>query len=260
LALEEAFPAAEFLDATSLFRLIRLVKTPEELDRMRRATQLNERAIEAFQKEIAADRTEKEAASVYYRTVGEGGGRWYWFHLASGRRASAIFPPSDKRFEPGDSWKFDAGSRLEGYCADGGGCGVVGAPSPEIERDWRAISKGLERGFEVMRAGVKGSEIFEAALGGLKEEGVDYNGVFVGHTMGAEAREFPWTLGKAVPVDDPFLPESTDISIPAGAVLSYEIPTGVFGMGGCHAEYTVVLTEGGFEHLMEHPPRTLYCA
>jgi len=256
--LTEAFPNSEILEASSLFRLIRLAKTPDELERMRRATELNERAIQAFQKEVTEGLTEVEVASHYYKTIGEGGGRWYWFHLASGRRASAIFPPSEKKFEKGDSWKFDAGSRLAGYCADGGGCGVVGDPSPEIVRDWKAIEKGLEAGFSVMQAGVKGSKIFEAAIGAMQIAGIDYNGMFVGHTMGAEGREFPWTIGRPVSVDDPFLPESTDIPLPAGAVLSFEIPTGIFGVGGCHAEYTVVLTENGFEHLVDHPVRTLY--
>ena len=50
---------------------------------------------------------------------------------------------------------------------------------------------------------------------------------------------------------DPFLPEDSDISLPAGAVLSVELPSGKFGEGGVHAEYTVLVTETGLEHLGE---------
>ncbi len=249
---EAALPGASFLDASHLFRLIRLQKTKEERERMRAAALLNERAVVAFHKEMAVGRTEREVASHYYRTVAAGEGKWSWFHLGGGRRSASIFPPSDRRFEPGDGFFFDAGMRLNHYCADVGCCGSFGEPDAGRRAQWKAIQAGLEAALGVIRAGVRPSEIFRAAVSAAKKAGLPrYNGAFCGHTIGVEARELPYTLSEPVPLDDPFLPETSDIPLPAGAVLSVELPSGRFGEGGVHAEYTVEVTETGMEHLGE---------
>ncbi len=247
---EAALPEVSFLNASGLFRLIRLQKTEAEIERMRAAAMLNERAVAAFHAEMAVGRTEREIASHYYRAVAAEGGKWSWFHLGGGRRSASIFPPSERKFAPGDGFFFDAGMRLDHYCGDVGCCGSFGEPSRERKAQWRAIQAGLEAAFGVIRAGVKPSEIFRAALAAARKAGLPgYNGAFCGHTIGIEARELPYTLSEPTPLADPFLPPDSDIPLPAGAVLSVELPSGRFGEGGVHAEYTVLVTETGMTHL-----------
>lgn len=248
--LADALPGAEWLDGAGLFRLIRLQKTDEEAGRIRAAAMANERAVEAFHAALAEGRSEKEVALHYYRRVAEEGGRWSWLHLAGGRRSATIFPPSDYRFRRGDLFFFDAGMRLGGYCADVGGCGAFGEPAAEQRRNYQAIRAGLESAFSVIKEGAKPSEIFRAAVAGARKGGMPgYGGAFCGHTMGIEAREFPYTLSEPSPVSDPFLPPTSDVPLPAGAVLSVELPSGRFGQGGVHSEFTVRVTRDGFEHL-----------
>ena len=251
-AIEEMFPEISFIDGANLFRLIRLQKTPEEIERIREAASLNEKALQAFHAELAVGKTEREIASHYYRTVAAGGGKWSWFHLGGGRRSASIFPPSDRAFEKEDGFFFDAGMRLNHYCADVGCCGSFGEPDASRKNQWNAIQAGLQAAFGVIRSGVKPSEIFHAALDAAKKNGLpNYNGSFCGHTMGIEARELPYTLSDPMPLNDPFLPDNSDIPFPAGSVLSVELPSGKFGEGGVHAEYTVLVTENGMEHLGE---------
>ena len=249
-SLEAALPGISFQDGANLFRLIRLQKTPEEIERIRAAATLNEEALSAFHAELAVGKTEREIASHYYRTVAAGGGKWSWFHLGGGRRSASIFPPSDRPFQTGDGFFFDAGMRLEHYCGDVGCCGSFGEPTAERKTRWDAIQVGLAEAFETIKVGVKPSEIFRAAVAGAKKAGLpNYNGAFCGHTIGIEARELPYTLSEPIPLNDPFLPETSDIPFPAGAVLSVELPSGKFGEGGVHAEYTVLVTETGMAHL-----------
>ncbi len=249
---ENALPDVSFQDGANLFRLIRLQKTAEEIERIRAAADLNEQAVTAFHENFSVGITEREVASHYYRTVAAGGGKWSWFHLGGGRRSASIFPPSDRPFQMGDGFFFDAGMRLNHYCGDVGCCGSFGEPGPERLNQWNAIQAGLGAAFEIIKAGVKPSEIFRAAVQAAKKSGLpNYNGAFCGHTIGIEARELPYTLSDPVPLQDPFLPESSDIPLPAGAVLSVELPSGKFGEGGVHAEYTALVTETGMEHLGE---------
>jgi len=249
-SLEAAVPGVSFLDGANLFRMIRLQKTTEEIERIRAAAALNEDALAAFHAELAVGKTEREIASHYYRTVAAGGGKWSWFHLGGGRRSASIYPPSDRPFEMGDGFFFDAGMRLDHYCGDVGCCGSFGEPGAERKLQWNAIQAGLAEAFNTIKAGVKPSEIFRAAVAGAKKAGLpNYNGAFCGHTIGIEARELPYTLSEPTVLSDPFLPESSDIPFPAGAVLSVELPSGKFGEGGVHAEYTALVTETGMEHL-----------
>ncbi|MEE9240923.1 MAG: Xaa-Pro peptidase family protein [bacterium] len=247
---EDALPGVSFLDASGLFRLIRLQKTGEEIERIRAAALLNERAVSAFHEALAEGKSERDVAVDYYRTVAEGEGKWSWFHLAGGSRSASIFPPSDRPFRNGDGFFFDAGMRLNHYCADVGGCGSFGEPDAGRMAQWKAIEAGLEAALESLRANVKPSEIFRSAVTAARKSGLPgYNGAFCGHTMGIEARELPYTLSEPHPLEGPFLPDSSDIPLPKGSVLSIELPSGKFGEGGVHAEYTALVTETGFEHL-----------
>ena len=143
--LESALPRVSFADASNLFRLVRLQKTGEEIERLRAAAALNERAVSAFHAALAEGKSEREVAAHYYRAVAEGEGKWSWFHLAGGRRSSSIFPPSDRQFQKGDGFFFDAGMRLNHYCADVGGCGSFGEPGNERMGQWRAIEADSRR-------------------------------------------------------------------------------------------------------------------
>ena len=68
-AIEEMFPEISFIDGSSLFRLIRLQKTYEEIERIREAATLNEKALQAFHAELAIGKTEREIASHYYLSL-----------------------------------------------------------------------------------------------------------------------------------------------------------------------------------------------
>ncbi|OGL59642.1 MAG: hypothetical protein A3J27_15090 [Candidatus Tectomicrobia bacterium RIFCSPLOWO2_12_FULL_69_37] len=256
--LASSLPGAEWLDGAGLFRLIRLQKTGAEAERIREAAMVNERAVRTFHGALAEGRTEREVAALYYLAVAEAGGKWGWLHLAGGRRSATIFPPSDRKFGRGDLFFFDAGMRLGGYSADVGGCGAFGEPAAEHLREYGAIRAGLDAALGAIREGVKPSEIFRAAVAGARKGGMpSYGGSFCGHTIGIEPREFPYTLSEPAPVSDPFLPPTSDVPLPAGAVLSVELPSGRFGHGGVHCEFTVQVTREGFEHLGA-PERTFY--
>ena len=95
--IEAALPDAEIVDAADFFRLIRMVKTPDEIAALAAAAEVNEKAGIAASNAVAEGATEREVASVFAAEVGRMGGKWQWFHFCSGRRATGIFPPTDKK-------------------------------------------------------------------------------------------------------------------------------------------------------------------
>lgn len=249
--LEEALPEATLLEASDLFRLIRKVKTPAELEALREAAALNERASTAAANAVAEGATELEVATVYRREVAGGGGMWHWFHFGSGRRSAAFFPPTEKKLRKGEMWKFDAGLTLNNFHADTGGGGVLGEPTKAQLDLWRATEAGFQAALAEVRAGALPSKIFRAALEGTRAGGQpEHNSSHAGHAIGLEAREVPYLLADPFPVESAFLPPTSDVPLEEGSTICVENPCQVFGLGGVQIEQTLIVTRNGYEPLL----------
>ena len=82
-----ALPDAKFHDASDLFRLIRMIKSDEEIARLRLACERNESAVSAMYRAAATGVSEFELSGEFYKQIGAGGGVVGWQHLGSGRRS-----------------------------------------------------------------------------------------------------------------------------------------------------------------------------
>ena len=248
--IEAALPDAEIVDAADFFRLIRMVKTPDEIAALAAAAEVNEKAGIAASNAVAEGATEREVASVFAAEVGRMGGKWQWFHFCSGRRATGIFPPTDKKIAKGEMWKFDAGVVLGNYQGDTGWGGVLGEPNQAQLDLWKATEEGFEAAMSKVKAGVLGSTIFRTLLEATRSAGLpEHNGNFAGHAIGLEQREVPYVLADPAPQGSPFLPDSSDFPLEAGTTICVENPCQIFGMGGTQIEKTVVVTETGYEFI-----------
>ncbi len=246
-AIAEALPGADLVEGSDLLRLIRMVKTPDELDALREAAALNERACVAASNAVADGAVEREVATVFRREVAGGGGMWQWFHFGSGDRSAGIFPPSEKKMAKGELWRFDAGLSLGNYQGDTGWGGVIGEPTGEQMNLWKAAEAGLAE----VRAGALPSKIHRATLGGTRAAGLpDHNGIFAGHAIGLEQREVPYVLAEPAPVQSGFLPPTSDVPLEAGSTVCIENPCGILGIGGVQIEKTVIVTETGHAPLI----------
>ncbi|MFC1491060.1 M24 family metallopeptidase [Nitrospinota bacterium] len=254
--IDEALPEATIVEGADLFRLIRMVKTPAELEALRAAAELNDNAATAASNAVAEGATELEVATVYRTEVARGGGMWRWFHFGSGRRSVTIFPPTEKKIRKGESWAFDAGLTLNNFCADTAWGGVVGEPTEEQLNLWKASKAGYDAALSVVKAGVLPSEVFHAALEGTRAGGLpDHDGHFAGHAIGLEARELPYVLADPSPVKSPFLPTTTDIPLEDGTTICVENPCRIFGIGGATAECTIIVRRDGYEPLLPQERR-----
>lgn len=248
--IDAALPDATIINASDLFRLIRMVKTPDELAAMRAAAELNEKAGTAASEAVADGAVEQEIANVFATEVGRGGGKWQWFHFCSGRRATGIFPPTNKKVAKGEMWKFDAGLHLHNYQADTGWGGVLGEPTKEQLNLWKATETGFEAALAKVKTGALGSTLYNAMLETTQGAGYpEHNGNFAGHAIGLEQREVPYVLTNPFPQNSEFLPPSSDFPLETGTTLCLENPMQIFGFGGTQIEKTIVVTETGYEFI-----------
>jgi len=146
-----ALPQAKFSDASDLFRLIRMVKTEEEIDRLRKAAVLNERAMQAIFKKARVGCSELDLAQEFHCEIAKERGQVGWLHLGSGRRSAGIFPPSPKRLEAGDLLRSDAGCYLNSYHSDTCATAVLGEPTAQQVRLFAAGLSGIKACLDVCR-------------------------------------------------------------------------------------------------------------
>ena len=250
LKLQEELDNCELIPSSDLLRLIRMVKTDDEISAMKAAADLNETACTKACNEIKIGMRELDIAEIYAQEVGKGLGKWLWFHFGSGRRSVGIFPPTEKKIQPGEMWKFDAGLSLNNYQADTGWGGVIGQPNAQQNMIWEATLRGYESAMSVIKEGVRPSEIQNAMLKGTQDGGLtDHSGTFAGHAIGLEMRELPYVLGNKKMVNSLYLPEDTDIPLPENTVLCIENPCQIFGVGGTQIEQTIIVKKNGYELL-----------
>lgn len=251
-ALEDAFPEAEFVPASTLMLMIRLVKTSEEIELLREAATINRDAFEAMFAAMRPGVTEAELAEVWRAEVARRGARWHWLHLGTGPRSAWVFPPTDRKIEAGDLFLCDAGITYKGYNADTGFSGSIGDPSPDALAEFGAVEAGIEAALATIREGTTGGTIYHTMVDTIRSSGLpDYNSPFAGHTIGLEPREFPFILGPESHYEDRFLPSTSEIGFPAGSVINVESPIGRLGWGGYHIEHTLLVTPEGYEELVD---------
>lgn len=249
--LRAEFPGCEFLEgADGLLLLTRLVKTDEELVLMRKAAEINEAAKEALYANIRPGATELDAVRAWHETAAGRGGSWKWMHFATGPRAADIFPPTERVMQAGDPFTFDAGLTYRNYNADNGGCGIIGEPDAKLLHDFEAIELGMARTLDIVRAGVTGGELYSTLIGTIREAGLPrFEGSFAGHTIGLQPRELPNMFTTPKKLRGLFIPDTSEIPLPANATINLEAPFAVMGGMRYQYEVTILVTDNGWESL-----------
>jgi len=247
--LRAALPDAKFYEASDLFRLIRMIKSDDEIARLRRACVLNERAVQAMYRAAAVGISEFELSGEFYKQIGANGGVVGWQHLGSGRRSEGIFPASERKLERGDLLRTDVGVYFNAYHSDVCATGVVGEPTAKQKHLFDAGMKGIEACLEQVKPGALPSDLLDGLNRGIKAGGVNQHKDFVGHTIGIEAREFPFEFAAPKTLSRPFLPETTDVPLHEKMMINVEVALIEMGYGGIQIEHTLLVKKHGFEFI-----------
>ena len=251
--LRSALPQAKFLDGSDLFRLIRMIKSKDEIQGLRKACELNDAAVNAMFRSAAVGATELELSMEFHRQIGGGRGTVGWQHLGSGKRSAGIFPPSTKKLEAGDLLRTDVGIYLNSLHSDVCATGVLGEATKTQRKLFDAGVKGIAACLDLCKPGRRPSELLEALNRGTKEAGMDEHKEFVGHTIGIEAREFPFEFTAPKKLSSPFLPETSDVPLQENMVINVEVALVELGMGGIQIEHTLLINKDGFDFMTAEP-------
>jgi Xaa-Pro aminopeptidase len=220
---------------------LRAIKSPEELERIRKSVETNSRAFEESVRHVRPGMTEQDlAAELEYRMRRLGAERpAFETIVASGKRSALPHAqPTSAPLKPGALVVVDMGAVESGYSSDMTRMLFLGSPGPKVRRTYRAVLEAQMAAIQAVRPGVSTARVDREARLVLRSYGLDRAFVHsTGHGLGLEIHEPP-RIGKR---DKGRLQAGMAITIEPGVYLE--------GFGGIRIEDTVVVTPTGCEIL-----------
>jgi Xaa-Pro aminopeptidase len=261
LALDDAsFPLWDALrdrepvDASAVLGPAKITKTPDELECIRQAQMLNERAIRAARPVAVPGARATDCSGAFLRAVadlGANGNTVDPVFQVMPRHAAAqgysvtreiCFPLPTRRQElrAGDVMWVDTGINLSGYASDFGATWHIGTEPDDTARaqyaEWRAT---VDRALAAIRPGATASDLVRAATGEYPTRPwLSY--FYLAHGIGTDSAEGPFIgtdLGAAF--DD-------TLALAPGMVLVFEPVIWQDGRAGHRSEEIVAVTDDGY--------------
>ena len=241
-ALSDALPGSEIKDALLVLERLRAVKSPAELARLKKASELViDSMIEVIAKHGPGTTKQQLSDALKIAEVNRGLTFEYCL-LACG--SSHNRAPSAQRWENGDVLSLDSGGNYHGYIGDLARMSVLGEPDSEL-MDLLAEIETIQRAaFAAVRPGAMGGEIYVAAERELARSSQRDCTDFLAHGMGLVSHEAPrLTATGPIPYDDP----DARRPLEPGMVVSIETTMKHPRRGFIKLEDTVAVTATGHE-------------
>ena len=235
----------ELMPTRGIVPALRAVKDEQELDAIRRASDVANSAFERLANERFTGRTEAELAWRMEQLLHDAGADALSFPVIVASGASAANPhttPGSKAIDTGETVIVDAGAVVDGYCSDCTRTFATGELPAELREAYAVCLEAQLAGLAAVRGGAHGRDADAAARAVV--DATPYAGTFghgLGHGVGLEVHESPVLR-----------PESTD-TLAAGNVTSVEPGIYLEGRGGIRIEDLVVVRDGEPEILTRFP-------
>jgi len=275
---EQLFPGHPVVDLSPFIRRQRMVKSPYELDQMRRSAAILDQVHEEVPALLKPGLCELElSAALEYRLRLRGHQglvrvrNWdlevFYGHVLSGasgllaaytdtpsggRGFSSAFPqgPSLKKLAPHEPISIDLAACVNGYVADMTRMYALGSLPPQAWETWEAVEELYRLFISAVRPGVRPGEIFHLLWDAVRARGLAdfFMGLgpdrvsFLAHGVGLELDEFPLITARF-----PF-------PLEADMVLAFEPKFFLPEIGMIGQEDTGRITPDGMEWLT-HSPR-----
>jgi Xaa-Pro aminopeptidase len=243
--LKERSPAAEWIPTNGLVEELRVIKDKDELDSLRLAVSIAERAFTVLRASLRPSDTEKDLANRLDATIRSLGGECSAFPpiCAVGERAALPHAiPTDHRCEESPLLLVDWGARRDMYNSDLTRVLVTGKPNAKLSKVYGVVLAAQLAAIDAIRPGVSAGEIDKIARQKIDQAGYGrYFGHSLGHGLGLRVHEAP---GLRAGNDTPLRP---------GMVVTVEPGIYLKDWGGIRIEDDVLVTKQGHEVITSVP-------
>jgi methionyl aminopeptidase len=243
-----------------------IIKTPEEIARMRVAGKMVAEILELLREKIVPGVTtldldrlaEAECKKRKARPAFKGYGGFPFTICASPNEKVVHGFADDQPLKDGDILSIDFGVIYDGYYGDAAITAGVGRIDEEKQRLLKITRGSLDRGIQAAVVGGRLSDISHAIQSFVEKEGFSVVREFVGHGIGRQLHEAPQIPNFGPPGQGPRLKAGMTFAIEpminAGKHAVTVLDDGwtavtVDGRPSAHFEHTVAITENGPEIL-----------
>lgn len=226
---------------SDMIEKLRIFKSPQELEIMKKAAVIADKAYDHIQTFIKPGVKEIDVSNELEFFMRKQGATSSSFDIivASGYRSALPHGvASDKEIQEGELVTLDYGALYQGYCSDITRTLAVGDINDELKRIYDTVLKAQLLGVEQIKPGLTGKEADALTRNYITEKGYgDYFGHSTGHGLGMEVHEAP------------ALSYRSDVKLMPNMVVTVEPGIYVPNVGGCRIEDDIVITESGNERL-----------
>jgi Xaa-Pro aminopeptidase len=244
--LNKFLPKAKFLPAQDLFARSRMIKTPRELNILRRLSRISDAGINRAYENVQVGSSEMAIASHLTDSIYSDGAQDFKFMIvATGERSQLPnVGPSERQLQAGDICRVEIFSIIDGYHAGVCRTAYVQTPPEHAETIWAVLSDATQMLLETIKPGASSRAIYDAYLNSVA--GLDMPAIaFVGHGIGLHLHE------------EPYLGATNDTPLEAGMVLGIEPLIYQTGHGyGMQNKDMIAVTQTGCELLSDRTETT----
>lgn len=243
--LTEKMSGLELVPARDFLSDLRLVKTEDEVEKIRRACGIADAAFRHIQRIIQPGVTELDVAlDLEFFMRRQGAEIAFPSIVVSGERSARPHgKPSEKKLEVGDFVTMDYGARVEGYNSDITRTVVVGEASDRHREVYETVLEAQLESLHALRPGVNAKDV-DARAREVMGDLAKYFGHGLGHGLGRLVH------------DGGRLSPSSDNVIEPGQIWTIEPGVYIPGFGGVRIEDDVLVTEDGIE-ILTHSTKEL---
>ena len=223
--------------------VLRSVKTPAEVESIRKAVKISDNAITFVSETLHEGITEKQLAWEIERFMREAGSEILPFDVIVAAGMNASLPhhiPSDKPIYQHEPIIIDIGARVDGYASDLTRTLCIGKMTPMLQEVYQVVLDAQLTAEKEIRSGMTGNEADAFARDYIKKAGYGSNfGHALGHGIGLVCHEYPRVS------------QNSEDVLEEGMVFTVEPGIYLPKWGGVRIEDTVVLKNGKIEVLSQ---------
>jgi Xaa-Pro dipeptidase len=224
LRLRERMPDASFEGCKDLYFNTRMIKTSEELAKLRKVGEVTDRVIGEVLREIRPGMTEKAVGRSIVDKMMQAGCEGLKYQVGSGERSGIVnCAPTDRAIGKGDVIRVEILGDMSYYRSNVTRTAVVGEPTAEQKRIWSVM--------------IGAREHCKTYVQRCRDGGIEPTLKFLGHGIGQTIHE------------EPYITDTRDIVFQPNITFTMEPLYMIPGRMGFHVEDMYVITPEGFAPL-----------